>query len=457
LLGGDTIRSTEGARYRRAGVVLALLSALFGLFVMATFIFDLMWPWWPSTATMPAFTVGVNLLALGVAVPLSVSRVRSRVLAGQIATLLVFSLTAVIFVGYSFGEASIGRLFVQPEISFQAAFGLLLIGLGIVFIRPGSGLLPLASSPTQGGTMIRWLGPVVLLAPAGLLLLVEALPNDTRVDGLAVVAVSLGFLLLLLLGFLARALDVSELTATTALAQARRAEIGLEQQAPLASHLANILHVVDAPDREGWEVATRYRPGQGVVAGDASAVIRIADGGLLGAVLVDAPGHGADPAIQAIRVRDQLAYALSLGQDPADALSFLSHVTREAELTSAIVGRVNLSTGEVVIASAGHPPAIHISSQESELINPSGPLLFLDPDARYGDYEFTLKRGESLVFFSDGVADVQAEDGGLTEPEQIADLLLAEGGLASRTADLVLGFAEGRPQDDQTVVVVVRA
>ena len=63
----------------------------------------------------------------------------------------------------------------------------------------------------------------------------------------------------------------------------------------------------------------------------------------------------------------------------------------------------------------------------------------------------------SLVAFSDGVADVQVERYGKTEPEMLADMLLAEGGQATRTADLVLGFARPQPRDDQTVVVIRRS
>jgi serine phosphatase RsbU (regulator of sigma subunit) len=61
-----------------------------------------------------------------------------------------------------------------------------------------------------------------------------------------------------------------------------------------------------------------------------------------------------------------------------------------------------------------------------------------------------------MVLYSDGVADVQVANGGRTEPELLADLLLAEGGVASRTADLVLGFGKSHPTDDQTVLVVRR-
>lgn len=456
LLGGDNQRSVRGSlALRRAGLVLSWMTAAFGLLLMITFIFDLMWPWWESVNQMPAFAVGLNLFMLGVAVPLSVSRVEVRVIAGQVATLLVFSLTAIIFVGYAFGASSVGRLFLRPEISFQAALGALLVALGVILIRPGSGLLSISASPSTGGALIRRLGPVVLFAPALLLFAVEELPTASRIDGLAVVAVTLGFLLLVLLGVLARIVDVTALEASTAQAQAMRAQQGLDQEAPLVARLAENFHLVDVEDVEGWEVATRFRLGEGAVGGDAS-VVRLLPHGKVGIVVVDVTGHGARPALRAIRTRDLLIHALALGHSPAEALGSAKLSLEADALASAAVLCLEPESGDLVFAAAGHPPMIHIATQTADLLGPTGPLLFLDPDAEYEQLEMQLSAGDTVVIFSDGVADVQVVTNGRTEPEQLADALLAEGGVASRTADLVLGFGEGDPTDDQSVVVLRR-
>ena len=89
-------------------------------------------------------------------------------------------------------------------------------------------------------------------------------------------------------------------------------------------------------------------------------------------------------------------------------------------------------------------------------MSPTGPLLYLAHTDLYESHEFDLAGGDVLAAFSDGVADVQRQSGDRTEPEILADRLMAEGGDASRTADLVLGFADPEPSDDQTVVVIRR-
>jgi serine phosphatase RsbU (regulator of sigma subunit) len=456
LLAGDNIRAVGGSIIlRRIGLGVAWTTAGFGLFVMFTFILNLMWPWWATPNDMPAFAVGLSLLMLGAAVPLSVSRIELRVIAGQVATLLVFSLSAVVFVGYLLGDPSVGRLFLRPEVSFQATLGSLLIALGVILIRPGSGLLSIAASPSRGGGLIRRLGPVVLLAPAVLLFFVEGLPPQDRIDALAVVAVSLGFLLLVLLGVLARAVDVTAIEASTAQAQAIRAQQGLDQEAPLVARLAGDFHRVDIGELDGWDVATRFRPGEGAIGGDAS-VVRMLPHGRVGVVLVDVTGHGADPAFRAIRTRDLLIYALSLGHSPSEALSSIEMSLESDVLASAVVLCLQPVDGELLFASAGHPPIIHVGTQSVGMLGPTGPLLFLGNHAGYEEREIEMAPGDTVVLFSDGVADVQSISRGRTEPEQLGDLLLAEGGFAARTADLVLGFGEGDPSDDQSVVVIRR-
>lgn len=456
LFAGDTRHTASSSvGWRRVGVVLSTVSGSFGIVIMLLYFVGLEDRWNQRFGTVPAFVVGVMLVALAIAVPLLVSRREGRIITGQIFSLLVFSLSAVIFLGYAFGDPSLGRMFRRPEISFQAAVLALLIAVGITLIRPASGLLSTASSPGAGGRALRRFGPVVLLAPAVLLLVSEFLPAGDRVDAVAFVAVSFGLLLLVLLGVLVRVIDVTAIEAATAGAQAERAKIGLTQEAPLAANLSDVLHLVDISELDGWEVVTRYRPGHGVVAGDTS-VVRTLPDGTVGVVLVDVTGHGAEPALRAIRIRDLLFHSMAIGQSPAEALGFLGWTAPDDVLASAVLLKVDPDTGSAFLASAGHPPAIHIGAQDVELIKPPGPLLYLDRDSVYETAEFELSMGDTVVIFSDGIADVQKTRDGLPEPAALADMLLAEGGVAERSADLVIGFGDADPTDDQSVVVIFR-
>lgn len=455
LLAGDVSRSVGSpVALRRAGVAIALAAALFGLFIMVVFVANRT-DIWGENLEIPAFSLGVILLLIGVSVPLSVSRIDSRVVAGQIGALLVFSLTAVIFLGYLYGDPSVGRLFLRPEISFQASLSSVLIAIGVILMRPASGLLSVASSPGAGGRLLRWLGPVVLFTPALLLFVAETVPSTERVDVLAFISVGLGLFLLVLLSVFVKALDETAIEAATNAAQAERARIGLQQEAPVVKRMAEMLHTVEVDEADDWEVATRFRPGRGSVAGDASAVRELPDGSV-GAVLVDLTGHGALPSVWAIRVRDLLLHSLISGRTPAEAMRMVGWSAPGDVLASAMVARLSAEEGEVAMCSAGHPPVVLVGTQEVALKGPTGPLLYLDSSTVYEESRFEFGTGDAFVAFSDGIADVQVTENGRTQPEILADMLLAEGGNAARTADLVLGFAVAEPTDDQTVVVIRR-
>ncbi|HEX6287292.1 MAG TPA: PP2C family protein-serine/threonine phosphatase [Acidimicrobiia bacterium] len=453
LIAGGT-STTVNVAWRRLGLVMCLGAAGFGVFIIYAFLAGLTDIWGPGVA-IPAFSVGVILVVLGVAVPLNVSRVDWHVIAGQACALLVFSLTMSIFLGYAYGDPSVGRLFLQPPISFQASVISVLLAVGIFLMRPAAGLLSTASSPGAGGRLLRWFGPLVLLTPGLILLITEFVPPTERVDVVAFISVGFGLLLLILLSLFVRALDQTAIEAATAAAQAERARTGLKQEAPVVSGMTEMLHLVDLDDVEGWDVATRYRPGSGAVAGDTSAVQILPDGSV-GAVLVDLTGHGADPAVWAIRIRDLLVQSLIAGAAPTQALGMVGWAVPEDLLASAIVIKLDPETGWVLLSSAGHPPAIVVSEQEAVMKSPTGPLLYLEHASLYEEHEFELGVGDTLVAFSDGIADVQRTVNARTEPELLADLLLSEGGVATRTADLVLGFADPEPADDQTVVVLRR-
>lgn len=456
LIAGGSPRTTAGVLRQRYGALLVLPVIAFGVYLMIVYAFRFPDLWLEDPdATLPALWVAVMFVTLGLALLLSVSRIDRRVIAGQVGALIVFSANAVIFLGYIYGDVSVGRLFRPPEITFQAALVSLLIAVGVILIRPGSGLLATASSPGAGGRMLRRFGPAILLLPALLLFFVEALPTTERIDALALVVVALGVFLLVMLATIVRVIDETKVEASAAAAHAERAKIGLEQEAPLVRILADALHVVDLPDSIDLDVATRFRPGIGSVAGDAS-VIRALPDGSVALVLVDITGHGAEPAIRALRVRDVLLHSVALGQTPAEALSTVGWSAPEEVLASAIVALVDPDSGSASAASAGHPPMILVGRQETELIGSTGPLLFLDPEAEYGEVRFELDRGDSLVVVSDGVADVQRMRNGRPETEVLADAVLGEGGEARRVAELVIGFADQEPTDDQSVVVLRR-
>jgi hypothetical protein len=449
LIGGWRRTASTKLLWRRAGVVLCAGAATAGVVLMVLSATG-------TLATAPADGLSVGVAALAVSSLGSVTR-RPRVVVGaQVGALLVTGLSAILVLGYLSGDASFGRLFTEIEVSFHSASTMLLAGAGVLLMRPASGLLSAASSAGPGGAVLRRLGPVFLLGPALLMLLAESVAVTQRVETLALIAISSGFLLVALLGAAVYLIDRMRVETSTAVTEAERARVGLKQEAPVVANLSDLLHTVSIGEYQDWDVATAYRPAIGSVAGDSSIVVGLPNLSI-GVVLVDVTGHGAEPSLIAVQVRDLLLHSLALGHTPGEALESVGWAKPDDLLASAIVVLLHPEEGEALVANAGHPPAIFTGTQESRLVGPTGPLLFLDGESTFENSAVRLELGESLTLFSDGIADVQVMRGDLGEVEVLADLLLAEGGDATRSAQLVMGFGSSEPTDDQTTVVLRRS
>jgi serine phosphatase RsbU (regulator of sigma subunit) len=71
-------------------------------------------------------------------------------------------------------------------------------------------------------------------------------------------------------------------------------------------------------------------------------------------------------------------------------------------------------TGEVVLASGGHPPPLvrRASGQVEEIAVPAGRLIgCMEGDPHASDIRVTLGRGETLILYSDGYTEACAPDG----------------------------------------------
>jgi sigma-B regulation protein RsbU (phosphoserine phosphatase) len=74
-------------------------------------------------------------------------------------------------------------------------------------------------------------------------------------------------------------------------------------------------------------------------------------------------------------------------------------------------------TGNVRMASAGHPPVVwmHNENSESTLLERTGPALGLEAEPVYTETQITVSRGDCLLLFTDGVFD--GDEDALTAPD----------------------------------------
>lgn len=261
---------------------------------------------------------------------------------------------------------------------------------------------------------------------------------------------------------LARDVDTMRLQMNRALYDAVRARETIEQSASVVLTLRSELaaDIGDLPD--GWTVAAQLQPAEGVVAGDCYDVITLSPSSL-GLVVVDISGHGAVSGILALRCKELLRAGLRDGFEPDEAVQWASEqlddLGDEAFLT-AFVAVVNLETGDMRYANAGHPPALLCSPDTGLELDPTGPIVgpFIGP---WRTATATVSPGDTLAIYTDGVVEARSAEREEYGTSRLTELVCESScdeaeAIAKRCVDEISSFAPGRLRDDVTVVLLCR-
>jgi PAS domain S-box-containing protein len=162
------------------------------------------------------------------------------------------------------------------------------------------------------------------------------------------------------------------------------------------------------PHIAGWDVATRYQSAAvGVeVGGDWYDVVPISER-LVALVVGDVEGHDLEAARIMSRLRHTLGLLVLEEQAPGRALERLNRTSLsgvQPRLATALVGVLDVVTGDITFSSAGHPSPVQICAGRAvELPVPPGPPLGVQR-CQYKDQEYRLDSG-CLVMFTDGLVE----------------------------------------------------
>lgn len=187
------------------------------------------------------------------------------------------------------------------------------------------------------------------------------------------------------------------------------------EQRELSLRLQRSLLPPTIPNLPGLEIAASYvAGGHGVdIGGDWYSVIGVGEEGFA-FVVGDVSGHGIDAVAEMARARFTLRAYLVDGDAPHEALEKCSHqfdIATDGHMVTVVAGIGNRRTGELVIASAGHPPPLLVSpdgTTEYVPVHAGRPL-----GAGSGVYEstaVTLAPGTTLLCYTDGLIERRTED-----------------------------------------------
>lgn len=183
--------------------------------------------------------------------------------------------------------------------------------------------------------------------------------------------------------------------------------------------LHHVLLPADVPGVPGWEIAACYVPftASPTVGGDWWDGLVLPDG-RVALTVGDVAGHGV-PAVAVMgQLRNTMRSHLVAGLDPAESLAELSALldwTDPAAHATAVAVVADPATGELVWASAGHPPPLVTSPgcKPRWLDVPAAPPLGALPRDRphpYRNHHEHVAPGEALHLYSDGLVEGRRRD-----------------------------------------------
>ena len=211
---------------------------------------------------------------------------------------------------------------------------------------------------------------------------------------------------------------------------------------------------------EGWGSVSVLKPAGGSSFGG-DFVVSACDGKTLEVAMVDVAGKGVDAGTRALLLSG--AFGGLLGSVPQEEfLSTCNAYLRRGEMTEGFVTAVHLAldltTGEYVVASAGHPPAAHLdaSSGTWRVTQARGIVLGVVADLRLVPERGILRPGDALMLYTDGLVEAPGRDIDYGTDRLLgeADRLVASGFLTG-AADLVRVMQTGAGTGDDCALALI--
>ncbi len=178
----------------------------------------------------------------------------------------------------------------------------------------------------------------------------------------------------------------------------------------------------ELPRLPGFEIAAATYPAE-EVGGDVYDALLL-DDGLLSLTVADASGHGLPAALQARDVITGLRMGVAKDQKMTATIRRLNRVINSSGLSSRFVSLFYAEVeeaGAVIYVNAGHCAPLLFNPSGAVFELPStGPVLGPLPDTKYRRSWATLRPGEILLIFTDGL--IEQKPGAGARPESVIGL-----------------------------------
>ena len=235
----------------------------------------------------------------------------------------------------------------------------------------------------------------------------------------------------------------------------------------LRRHLVESLQhelLPSVPPVPGFSTAVRYIPATTAIGfgGDWYDVIRLRDGRFV-AIVGDVAGHGIEAAARMSQVRGAInalarLHDAELGNVFARAEEILEHLD-EGYIATIAIFVIDPITGDVDYVSAGHPPAVVITSNgEATLLTGGRRPVLGSGNGNEPVAAVNLAPGAALIAFTDGLVERRDQNTDVGTQRLIAHTAAHAQDLdpESLAAHLIERLIGSRPINDDVALVIIR-
>jgi sigma-B regulation protein RsbU (phosphoserine phosphatase) len=259
------------------------------------------------------------------------------------------------------------------------------------------------------------------------------------------------------------ALENAKLMQTIAEEVAQRERLNREVE--IAREVQERLFPQTLPPVAGLDYAGHCRPALGV-GGDYYDFLALPNG-RLGIAIGDVSGKGIAAALMMASLQASLRGEATRAPDTlATALSNVNHLVYEASSANRYAtffyGQYDPASGRFDYVNAGHNPPILLQQGKVVRLEEGGMVIGLLDCSQYQQGSVTIRSGDWLVAFTDGISEAMNEEDEEWGEERLIEAVCAYRGKSANELlvhlfDQATTFAGTAPQHDDMTMVVVRA
>lgn len=248
--------------------------------------------------------------------------------------------------------------------------------------------------------------------------------------------------------------------------QQQKQKMLLEQKLDLARNIQSGFVPEHPPQIEGYNIAGFTEPAT-YVGGDYYDFIPVNGQNEHVFVLGDVTGKGIPASLLTASSRAVLRTQVENNHSLTKTIKFVNRsLFRDTPIDKFITlfcGHLNPDTHTFTYLNAGHTDAFHIDYEKGEInhLNKGGLMVGIMDDVDFEEGKTTLKPGEQIIIYSDGISEPQNANGDLYEEVRFKDWLLDHPDCSpEETIELLIEdvneFSEAEEQSDDITLIVIK-